>query len=129
MPDVTIIHLSKVSEATTTRFIEGLLFRNHLSAAKFAMSYMLLHCTEDDIINWIADSNNPVFLSDGNTYNVGTIDPDSVIQKTLLQLFPNCDAPYVYMRVLMNKGLEVLGGILQTPEDLKNLIKESFNLS
>ena len=47
--------------------------------------------------------------SEGNNYNVGSIDSDGQLAALLRALYPDINTPYLYARALMVFGLTKLG--------------------
>ncbi len=109
---VTTIALSKQASEIANRMKENGVFPDALSAAKFGMSYAIKYFWENIGTSEKLMEFDAIYDSKGNNYNVGSIDSDKYIENLMLSLYPNCDSPYKFARILMCYGLNQLGDYL-----------------
>jgi hypothetical protein len=110
--DITNLPLSKHATDIANQMKESGLFEDALSAAKFGMAYAIKYCYEEiDTAEKVARLCD-IYDSAGNNYNVGSVDPDHYIADLFLVMYPGCDTPYKFARVIMCRGLNELGDFL-----------------
>lgn len=107
--DITNIALSAHASEVASLMKDAGYFEDALSAAKFGMAYAIKYYFDEidcEALEKIYDSN-------GNNYNVGSVDLDKYISKLLAVLYPGLTTPYRYSRVLMCYGLNKIGDIIE----------------
>lgn len=107
--DITNIALSAHASEVANLMKDAGYFEDALSAAKFGMAYAIKYYFDEidcEALEKIYDSN-------GNNYNVGSVDLDKYISKLLAVLYPGLTTPYRYSRVLMCYGLNKIGDIIE----------------
>ncbi len=107
--DITNIALSAHASEVANLMKDAGYFDDALSAAKFGMAYAIKYYFDEidcEALEKIYDSN-------GNNYNVGSVDLDKYISKLLAVLYPGLTTPYRYSRVLMCYGLNKIGDIIE----------------
>lgn len=104
MTDLTNVRLSKASKEIAERFVATGKFADVITVAKFALAYALKNHFDE-----IDPSSYTIPDSDGNNYNIGTLDKDGQISVLIQALYPGTDTPYIYARALMVFGLTKLG--------------------
>ena len=113
MADLTNLALSKQASYVATQMKESGIFPDALSAAKFGMSYAIKYYWDEiDTVEEMAHLNS-VYDSQGNNYNIGSVDPDKYIAQIMDALYPGCETPYTFARVIMCYGLNKLGDLLE----------------
>lgn len=106
--DITNIALSVQASEIANSMKNAGYFEDALSAAKFGMAYAIKYYFDE--VN--CDALEKTYDSNGNNYNVGSVDPDKYIFKLLTALYPNLTTPYRYARILMCYGLNKIGDII-----------------
>ena len=122
MADISQFNISSAASLVAERFKTSLYFKDGISAAKFAAMFMMQHCTEPEIISWVNNTSDPTFDRGGNYYSKGSI--DNKIVDAIKAVYPECEIPNQYIRVLMDKGLVTLGDKIHSLEDLLVFLKE-----
>lgn len=110
--NVTTIALSKHAAEIANQMKDSGVFPDALNAAKFGMSYAIKYFWDDIGTSDKLIAFDKVYDSKGNNYNVGSIDSDKYIENLMLSLYPNCESPYKFARILMCYGLNQLGDYL-----------------
>ena len=105
MTDIVTFRLSARANDVATRLVDARKFDSALSAAKFALAY-----TIKNYFDAFDPKSYSVSDSTGNTYNVGSF--DAQIVQAIYTLYPGVDTPMIYMRSLVNFGLEKIGDII-----------------
>lgn len=109
--DLTNISLSKRATDIANQMKDSGEFVDALSAAKFAMAYVIKYYKDEIDTPEKVEKLDSVYDSAGNHYNVGSVDPDHYISKLFDVLYPVCSTPYRYARVIMCLGLSKLGDL------------------
>lgn len=111
--NITNLVLSKHASDIANQMKESGLFPDALVAAKFGMAYAIKYYWDEigyaDELNRLDD----IYDSQGNHYNIGSVDPDKFIAQIMGALLPETDTPYKFTRVLMCYGLNQLGDLLE----------------
>ncbi len=109
MTDIVNLRLSKDANEVAERLVATGKFENVITAAKFALGYVLKnHFDEFNPVAFIAPDNA------GNNYNVGSVDNDGKLATLLSAIYPDTETPYVYARALMIFGLMKIGERIAT---------------
>lgn len=109
MTDLVNIRLSKEANNIAESLVETGKFENVITAAKFALAYALKnHFEEFDPGSYVVSD------SDGNNYNIGTVDKDGRLSQLLRAIYPGIETPYIYARALMVYGLLKIGELIET---------------
>ena len=105
MADLQNMRISQHASSVAQQMVEYGCFPDALSAGKFAMAYAIkFYFDEIDTPEKIAALDS-LYHADGNNYNVGSVDKDGFIVKLFQLLYPDCDTPFKYVRVVMCYGL------------------------
>ena len=110
---ITNIVLSKHASDIANQMKESELFPDALVAAKFGMAYAIKYYWDEIGTSEALQRLDSVYDSQGNHYNIGSIDPDKYIDQIMGALYPDSDTPYKFARVLMCYGLNQLGDLLE----------------
>lgn len=102
--DLVNIRLSKGANEVADQLVATGYFDYATTAAKFALAYALKNHFDE-----INPETYPIPDSEGNNYNVGSIDSDGQIAALLRALYPSMNTPYLYARALMVFGLTKIG--------------------
>lgn len=108
MEDVTNLALTSNATATATFMKDAGYFDDVLTAAKFGMAYAIKYYKDD--VDF--EEMDKAYTANGNHYNIGSVDPDGYIRKMMSAMYPDCNTPYRYARVLMCYGLDKLQDII-----------------
>ena len=54
------------------------------------------------------------YTADGNNYNVGSVDKDGFIVRLFKLLYPGCETPFKYIRVVMCYGLMKMEDLIES---------------
>lgn len=108
-----VIVLSKQASSVANQMKDSGYFPDALVAAKFGMAYAIKYYW-----NQIGSSEelkrlDSIYDSQGNTYNIGSVDPDNYIVHLIEALYPGSNSPYRFARALMCYGLNQLGDLLE----------------
>lgn len=111
--NITFFSLSKHASEIANRMKDSGNFPDALVAAKFGMAYAIKYYWDE-----VGTSDKLVYLDNiydtqGNHYNIGSVDPDKYIAQIMEALYPGEDTPYKFARVLMCYGLNQLGDLLE----------------
>lgn len=124
--DIVDIRLSKKASDVANRFVNELHFPTAIAAAKFGFAYMLRKSKEEEILGWFMLSDkkrDDRFDTSGYNYAGASIDQGGRMAKLIQFKFPDCDTPYLYIRLLMDAGLCELGDEISSFEDLLTFLK------
>ena len=102
--DLVNIRLSKGANEVADQLVATGYFDYTTTAAKFALAYALKNHFDE-----INPETYPIPDSEGNNYNIGSIDSDGQLATLLRALYPDTTTPYLYARALMVFGLTKLG--------------------
>lgn len=105
MTDIVTFRLSARANDVAAKLVDAKKFDSALSAAKFALAY-----TIKNHFDTFDPKSYSVSDSAGNTYNVGSF--DAQIVQAIYALYPGVDTPMIYIRSLVNYGLERIGDII-----------------
>lgn len=111
--NITNLVLSMHASEVANQMKESGIFPDALVAAKFGMAYAIKYYWEEVGTSEELKRLDSVYDSQGNHYNIGSIDPDQYIIKIMKALYPDSDTPYKFTRVLMCYGLNHLGDLLE----------------
>lgn len=95
--DKKTIGLTAANKAIMDQLVEKAGFKNDMDAAKFAFALAVNRRCEPVQIEGV-----------GTIWNVGSFDEGGDIKGLIQNLFPNVDAPYRALEVLMNMGFSLL---------------------
>ena len=102
--DLVNIRLSKGANEVADRLVATGYFDYATTAAKFALAYALKNHFDE-----INPETYSIPDSEGNNYNVGSIDSDGQLAALIRVLYPNTTTPYLYVRAFIVFGLTKLG--------------------
>ena len=109
----TNIVLAKHASDIANQMKESGIFPDALVAAKFGMAYAIKYYWDQIGTSKDIQRLDNVYDAQGNHYNIGSIDPDQYIAQIMEALYPDCETPYRFARVLMCYGLNQLGDLLE----------------
>ncbi|OPX85435.1 MAG: hypothetical protein A4E53_03429 [Pelotomaculum sp. PtaB.Bin104] len=102
--DLVNIRLSRGANEVADKLVATGYFDYATTAAKFALAYALKNHFDE-----IDPETYSIPDSEGNNYNIGSIDSDGQLATLLRSLYPGTTTPYLYARALMVFGLTKLG--------------------
>ena len=105
MTDIVTFRLSARANDVAEKLVATKKFDSVLSVAKFALAYTIKNHFDS-----FDPKSYSVSDSAGNTYNVGSF--DAQIVQAIYALYPKVDTPMMYVRSLVNYGLERIGDII-----------------
>ena len=111
--NITNLVLSRNATAVAERMKESGIFPDVLTAAKFGMAYAIKYYWDEIGQSETLKHLDSIYDSQGNHYNIGSIDPDNYIAQIMGALYPDSDTPYKFTRLLMCYGLNQLGDLLE----------------
>lgn len=104
MADLHDISISTEATEVAETIFEQRWFKNRADILSFAAGYMIKHHFSNFDPSTYVLSN-----SQGLNYGISTFDADGKWSMVIRGLYPNAQAPYSYLRALMDKGLLLLG--------------------
>jgi len=111
--DLTNLALSRRATDVANQMKETNEFADALSAAKFAMAYVIKYYRDEIDTPEKVEALDSTYDTLGNNYNVGSVDPDQYIAKLFNVLYPGCTTPYRYARAIMCLGLSKFGDLAE----------------
>lgn len=111
--NITNIVLSRHASDIANHMKESGNFPDALVAAKFGMAYAIKYYWNEIGAAEELRRLDSIYDTQGNHYNIGSIDPDKYISQIMEALYPESDTPYKFARVLMCYGLNQLGDLLE----------------
>lgn len=125
MEDLIQFKLSSIATEIANDFAEQYFFDDIQDVAKLGMAYALKYCRDEiDIESLITGNMQPdIYNNNGSNYSTGGIDPDGKIAAVIKEIYPNCNTPYRYVRILMIYGLIKLKEKISSKEDFIALIQ------
>jgi hypothetical protein len=82
-------------------------FEDKMDIAKFAFAYAVKHELDKQV------SNISIGEGRGASWNIGSLDADQYLVSVVKTLFPDVEAPYRLIELLMNVGLISLGKVIE----------------
>lgn len=114
MPEnMTNLVLSKYASDIANQMKESGIFPDALVAAKFGMAYAIKYYWNEIGTSTELSRLDDIYDTQGNHYNIGSVDPDKYISQIMEALYPDSDTPYKFARALMCFGLNKLGDLLE----------------
>lgn len=104
MADIVNIRLSRDANDIAERLVSTGKFEDVVTAAKFALSYVLKNFFDE-----FDPASYSISDSAGNNYNIGSVDNDGKLAALLRAIYPETETPYIYARALMVFGLMKIG--------------------
>ena len=114
MPEnMTNLVLSKYASDIANQMKESGIFPDALVAAKFGMAYAIKYYWNEIGTSTELSRLDDIYDTQGNHYNIGSVDPAKYISQIMEALYPDSDTPYKFARALMCFGLNKLGDLLE----------------
>lgn len=114
--DITNLALSREASKVANTLKESIFFNDALSVAKFAMSYAIKYHRDELKSPTELKKLDDIYDTDGNNYNIGSVDPDNYIANLMRLLYSSTNTPYRYARVIMCYGLNKIGDLMDVGE-------------
>lgn len=111
--NMTNLVLSRHATEIANQMKESGSFPDALVAAKFGMAYAIKYYWEEIGSSSELQRLDSIYDTQGNHYNIGSVDPDKYISQIMEALYPDSNTPYKFTRVLMCYGLNQLGDLLE----------------
>ena len=114
MPEnMTNLVLSKHASNIANEMKDSGIFPDALVAAKFGMAYAIKYFWDEIGTSTELSRLDSIYDTNGNHYNIGSVDSDRYISQIMGALYPDSDTPYKFVRALMCFGLNKLGDLLE----------------
>lgn len=117
MADLTNIRLSLEASEIAKELSERYYFKDTLPFLQFAMAYGLNHLDGFDY-----NTLDKKYDSLGFNYNVGSIRKSAEITTAFNTIFPNCETPFRYIRVLMIYGTYKIKECIANGVDFRDIM-------
>ena len=124
MADIQNLRISVHASDVAAKLVDQCCFPDALSATKFAMAYAIKFYFEDINTPEKINELDSTYTADGNNYNVGSVDKDGFIVRLFKLLYPGCETPFKYIRVVMCYGLMKMEDLIES-NDLIPLSKNT----
>jgi len=111
--NMTNLVLSREASEVANQMKESGIFPDALVAAKFGMAYAIKYYWDEIGSSEKLRNLNGIYDTQGNHYNIGSVDPDKFILQIIEALYPDTDTPYSFSRALMCYGLIRLGELAE----------------
>lgn len=124
--DIVDIRLSTKASEVANRFKETFFFSDAISVAKLGFAYMLQQSEEKDLLYWLKLSDRKKddrFETNGLNYAGASIDKGGKMVSLIKAKYPECETPYLYIRLLMDAGLCELGEKISTLDEMLSFVK------
>ncbi len=124
--DIIDIRLSTKASEVANRFKDNFFFSDAISVAKLGFAYMIQTAEEKDLLYWQTLSDRKKderFETNGYNYGGASIDKGGKMVSLIKAKFPECETPYLYIRLLMDVGLCELGKKVSTLDELLSFVK------
>jgi len=121
MEDLTQFAISGESKRIAEEIRDKYYFKDLLPIVRLGLTYALKYHRNDIKFEELDHE----YDNDGSKYNaVGTFDENNMIASVIKSIYPNCETPYRYARVLINYGLKKIEEKLSSPNsDLFEIIE------